>query len=188
MRPIPLLLALACATAAAPPPPASPPRAPGPDDAFGLQFERRTEQGTLYLDPRGNAEVFVPKGFRLVAPVESRQLAYDFAIKHETLPYEVRVRFDRPSATRKQLDECREKNRAQPGSCAMADPDHRSSMLAQTIGLNLGGEMRFAASDDAWVRERYAADWGLSGPVFTIGDKNFAGPYSVAQISQVHRN
>lgn len=38
------------------------------------------------------------------------------------------------------------------------------------------------------MAEEFGADWGLTSDVFKIADSDFAGPYPVGMLYQVHKN
>ncbi|MCA1829696.1 MAG: hypothetical protein LC689_22460 [Myxococcales bacterium] len=162
------------------PPPA------GADEAFAMRLTNRDAAGALYVDLRSGARVLVPADYRLVPPVQSDQVAYDFGVQRAQGAFEVRVRFDRPSHTQAELADCRFRDAQRKGSCAMPDPDRKDHTAADVIRLNLaGGEGKYA---DEPARDELGADWGLASDPFPIRDRGFAGPYSVGQIAQIHRD
>lgn len=156
--------------------------------AFGLTFERRDAQSVVYYDARGNADIIVPHDYQLVPPVRSMQVVYDFGLKHTQALYEVRVRFD--PYPWEQVEDCAARNRENPGSCVMADPDTKSPLWAMTMRMNLSGgdRGRLLFFPDAEVQRDFGASWGLTSDEFQITDADFAGPYPFGQIHQMHKD
>jgi hypothetical protein len=156
--------------------------------AFGLQLVRRDAGRAIYFDPRSNADVIVPDGYELVPAVRNLQVLYDFGIKHTRAAYEIRLRFD--PYPWEQVEDCAARNRRQPGSCVMADPDAESPVWAMTFRMNLSGGERgtLSAFQDAAVKEYFGGSWGLASDVFEITAADFAGPYLIGQLHQIHKN
>lgn len=154
-------------------------------EKFGLEFVADREDGAAFYDKRGNADIFLPKGYDLVAPVPNRQVTYDFGMKHRTENYEIRVRFDRPlgvsAGQRKELE------RTRPGSklVSFVDPGKPSTAWAQSMGINLSGQpvSHFEIFPDKAVKKEFGADWGVTSEAFGLKDPDFAGRYSFARIA-----
>lgn len=173
-------------------------RKKSPADEAGLRFEGQGADGTLYYDKRADAEVFLPAGYQIVPPVPNRQVVYDFGMKHEKDPFEVRVRFDPPlGPSPEQRRECEEKNKKEPGSCEMVgmDPEVPSPAWALSMQMNLSQNFDaesllrdFRFFPPKAVKNEFGADWGVSGPPFEIKDPDFAGPFKYCQLVQVHKN
>lgn len=157
---------------------------------FKLEFTQREDGIAVYHDKAANAWVFVPPGYHLAPPVKNSQVAYNFALKNDTAVYEVRIRFSPPMFSKQRLAECRDRNRKSPGTCTMADPDAKTPMVALMMRMNLsGGEQgRMTFFPDQAVGQEFGGDWGLTSDVFSLKDPDFAGPYTVGQINQVHKN
>jgi hypothetical protein len=157
---------------------------------YHLKFEDADENGAVYSLEKVDAQILVPVGYHLVPAVHSEQVNYDFAVKHDTKAYEVRFRFDAMHNDAKAAADCKAKNAQEPGSCFMADLDAKSDAWASTFRANLSGgeDGRLTFFPDAAVDDEFGGDWGLTSDVFDLKDKDFAGPYALAQFTQIHRN
>lgn len=157
---------------------------------FHLRLEDADENGAVYSLEKVDAQILVPPGYHLVPPVRSKQVNYDFGIKHDAKAYEVRFRFDAMHNDNKAAADCKAKNAKEPGSCVMADLDAKNDAWAATFRANLSGgeDGRLTFFPDAAVDDEFAGDWGLTSDVFALKDKDFAGPYALAQFAQIHRN
>ncbi|MFO1518711.1 MAG: hypothetical protein U1F57_03455 [bacterium] len=157
---------------------------------FGLNLVKEEASGTLYHDPRGNADVFVPKGYQFALPVSNKQVSYNFGLKNQTRPYEVRLRFDPLSPTLQEHAACEKKNKERPGSCVMVNPDKMTPVWAQTMLMNLDGGKpgNFESFPEKAVKLEFGADWGYTSGVFELKDRDFAGSYRQGQIVQIHKN
>jgi hypothetical protein len=87
------------------------------------------------------------------------------------------------------VEDCAARNRREPGSCVMADPDAKSPLWGMTFRMNLSGGHpgRLSFLPDASVHAEFGGSWGLASDVFDITDAGFAGPYAVGQIHQIHK-
>src|SRR5258707_4134474 len=101
--------------------------------AFGLQLVRRDAERVIYDHPQSDADIIVPDGYALVPAVSNMQVCYDFGLKHRRAAFEVRIRFDPYPWER--VEDCAERNRREPGSCVMADPDAKSPVWAMTFRM-----------------------------------------------------
>jgi hypothetical protein len=136
------------------------------------------------------ADIIVPPGFELIPPAPS-QTKYDFGMRNKSLGYEVRVRFDPPMGTQAEYRACRERNKAKPGTCAMADPDLKDDTVAHMFRMNLTGghEGKMAYFPDEAVKREFGADWGLASDAFSdIDDVGFKAGYQICQFMQLHRS
>jgi len=157
---------------------------------YGLNFVKQSDQGTWYQDAKGKASLLLLKDYQFVDPIANKQVVYDYSLKNKTQNYEVRVRFDKLTPTLEEFQACQKKNQEKPGSCSMAHPDAASATWAQAMLMNLSGgqlgQFTFFPADA--VKNEFNADWGLTSSVFKLKDKTFSGPYSLGQITQVHKN
>lgn len=121
---------------------------------FGLRYARAEGAAAVYEDERAGAEVVVPAGYRLTPAVKSRQVAYDFGMRNESAPFEVRVRFDSTVKLGERYRACSERLKKEPDSCVATDPDLKTPAWAATFRANLTGgeEGRPAFPTPRWPR------------------------------------
>ena len=162
---------------------------PMPPKTYGLEFVKSSQDGAVYRDKRGNADILLPRDYEFVAPVANKQVLYDFGMKHRTETYEIRVRFDRPLGP--SAEERKRIEKEQPGSKVVsADPARPSTAWAQTMGMNLSGRpiSHFELFPEKAVKREFGADWGITSEAFALSDPDFAGKYAFARIvAQVHK-
>lgn len=157
---------------------------------YGLELVSAGEDGDILYDKRGNADIFLPKGYELAAPVPNKQVTYDFGMKHKTENYEIRIRFDRPLGP--SADEKKGAAGKEPGSrtVSFVDPGKPSLGWAQSMGINLSGRpvSHFEIFPDLAVKKEFGADWGITSEAFKLKDPDFSGKYIYARIAaQVHK-
>ena len=184
MSPLAILGAvLLASSAAAAPAPLSP-----ADPAAGFERVRSDKTGAQYADRRMKLLIDVPTGYVLVAPKKNQDVAYEFAFRHPTRRFEVRVSLSaltEDAARAKEREACGKKE-----GCWMADLDAPSETWGATVLFNIGGgDAPFYPFPPDGVKKEFAADWGYVSPPFelepghTFNDEN----YKLGQVVVIHR-
>ncbi|MBI5596251.1 MAG: hypothetical protein HY928_09220 [Elusimicrobia bacterium] len=149
--------------------------------------------GTRWRYPSFNAVVDVPPGFERVQPKKNRDIAYQFAMRHSNAAFEVRLQFaaqrEDPERARERK-ECVEQNRAQAGSCFMADLDAPSPAWIQAMAANMnaGEPVQIFPFPADGVKAEFGADWGfVSEPIVLDLRRDFNTGYKFGQVVLLHR-
>lgn len=150
--------------------------------------------GTRWLYPAFKAVIDVPPGFARSEPRVNKDIAYDFAMRHQKAAFEVRLQFaaqrEDPERARERK-ECSEQNRAQAGSCFMADLDAPSPAWIQVMAANMnsGEPVRVIPFPADGVRAEFGADWGfVTEPIVLDGRRDFNAGYKFGQVVVLHRS
>lgn len=150
--------------------------------------------GTRWKYPAFKAVVDVPSGFERAEPKENRDIAYHFAMRHTKAAFEERLQFapEREDPERaRERKECAEQNRAQAGSCFMADLEAPSPVWIQVMAANMnaGEPVRTFPFPADGVKTEFGADWGfVTEPIVLDARRDFNTGYKFGQVVLLHRN
>lgn len=150
--------------------------------------------GTRWKYPAFKAVVDVPPGFARVQPKNNRDIAYQFAMRHAKAAFEVRLQFapEREDPERaRERKECEAQNRAQAGSCFMADLDAPSPVWIQVMAANMnaGEPVPIIPFPADGVKAEFGGDWGfVSQPIVLDERRDFNTGYKFGQVVLLHRN
>jgi hypothetical protein len=184
MRPLALMgvVLLAAASAAASAPKFQ------QDPYAGFEKVRSDGTGAEYADRAMKLLIDVPTGYVLVTPKKNEDVAYEFAFRHPTRRFEVRV-----SLSAKTEDAARVKEReacAKKAGCWMADLDSPSETWGAAVMFNVGGgDTPFFAFPPDAVKKEFAADWGYVSSPFELepGHTFNDEAYKIGQVVVIHR-
>jgi hypothetical protein len=150
-------------------------------DSTEIKFKKVLEENHM--------EFTMPAGTTVIPIVKNRQVRYDYAVKFNDKPIE--IRYSVFSLGNRVADYKKFLKDHPPGS-AMADPNASSKTFAYTVALNVGGgvmdpKIGFNAFPPEHVKPEFGADWGGTW-IVPIKNNSFGTEYKVCIMISLHRN
>lgn len=157
--------------------------------AAGFEKVRSDDMGSQYADRTMKLLVDVPTGYLLVAPKKNDDAAYEFAFRHPTRRFEVRVALSALAESAARVKE-RAACAKTPGCVMAADLDAPSDAWGSTVLYNIGGgDAPFFPFPPEGVKKEFAADWGYVATAELEPGRTFnAEGYKLAKVVVIHRN
>jgi hypothetical protein len=133
---------------------------------------------------RANMTFVAPDSLVPVNIIETRALAYDYALKYPSKNFEIRYAIRPSDNLWKDYDQS-SRNPLIPDK--ESNPDSSYTSALQTIILNCSGELpKVTEFEKAAVKTEFGADWG--GTVFIHPRKSFGQSYKFCMLVALHKN
>jgi hypothetical protein len=149
-------------------------------DSTEIKFKKVLEDNHM--------EFSMPKGTTVVPLVKNRQVRYDYAVKFDDKPIEIRYSI---FSLDKQVAEYKDFLKGHAPGSAMADPNSSSMAFSYTVAINVGGgsmdpAIKFNPFPAEHVKPEFGADAGGTW-IVPIKNNSFGTEYKVCIMISLHR-